>query len=139
MFDSWETTVPKNTAEANRAILECPISPGILRDVRVYFPLGCVGLAKARVALGEAPILPRSKGNHVSGDGLDVGATDIYEPTEGNLPVLIWEVWNDDAANDHTLQLKAAWVTEEEMATEQALLAGILNGITALLRALGGS
>ena len=138
MFDSWEYQIAANTSEANRVTHPCKISPGIIRDVRVFFPLGCNGLARCRVFKGQAPIAPQSSGSYITGDGLDVGATDIYEPTEGNMPELTWEIWNVDDTYAHTLTLKAAWVTEEELMVERGLLAAILNRIDALVRALGG-
>jgi len=139
MFDFWEYTVPKNTAETALIRRECKISPGILTDIRVYFPLGVNSVAKARVYIGEKPVLPRSAKSYVTGDGADVGAIDIFEPITGNRPILNWDVWNTSTKNDHTLQLKATWVTEEEMAADRALLAAMLNRLDSINRALGGT
>ena len=139
MFDFWEYTVPKNTPETALIRRECKISPGILTDIRVYFPLGVNSVAKARVYIGAKPVLPRSAASYVTGDGADVGAIDIFEPITGNLPVLNWDVWNPSTEHDHTLQLKATWVTEEEMAADRALLAAMLNRLDSINRALGGT
>ena len=139
MFDFWEYTVPKNTAETALIRRECKISPGILTDVRVYFPRGVKSVAKARVYIGEKPVLPRSAKSYVTGDGADVGARDIFEPITGNRPVLTWDVWNTSTKYDHTLQLYATWITEEELMIERGLLAAMLNRLDAIARALGGA
>jgi len=139
MFDFWDYTVPKNTAESALKTVNCHISPGILTDVRVYFPLGCAGVPKCRVRIGERPILPRSKGKYVTGDGADVVALDIFEPTEGQLPYLKWELWNPSTGHDHTLYLKATWITTDEMAIERELLAAMLNRLDLIAMKLTGA
>ena len=139
MFDFWEYTVLKNTAESDAISVECPISPGIVTMAKVYFPLGVAGVAKARVYIGAQPLVPRSSGSYVTGDGAYVGPDNVFEPTEGNLPVLVWEVWNESTKYPHTLQLLATWVTEEEMAADRGLLAAMLNRLDSINRALGGT
>jgi hypothetical protein len=139
VFDFWEYKVPHPRAESALIRRKCPISPGILTDIRVYFPLGVNSVAKARVYIGEKPVLPRSAGSYVTGDGIDVGAIDIFEPITGNLPVLNWDVWNESTKYDHTLQLKATWITEEEMTADRILLTEMLNRLDSINKIIGGT
>ena len=60
------------------------------------------------------------------GGGLQAGRTtytgDIVEPTKGNEPKLVWELWNLDDTYHHTLTLSCAWVSQEEAEVQKQLM-----------------
>ena len=114
MYDRWEYTVPANTAEASSIKVECKVSLGTLTDLRVYAPLGCAGLLRCRVFIGEKSVAPRSAKSYLAGEGFIADLRGVNEPISGNLPVLRWELWNLDDTNDHTPWMDAAWVETEE-------------------------
>lgn len=115
MFDRWEYTIAANTAEASAEKVECKITKGYLTDLIVYFPPGCVGLAKCRVLLGQKPVLPRTAANFVAADGMPVEAHNLWEEIDPNLPELNWQLWNEDETYSHTLWLAAQWLSPREM------------------------
>jgi len=114
VFDRWEYTIPKETAETALIVQQCRISPGTLTGLWLFFPAGCHGLARSRVLLGLKPIMPRSAGNCVAADDMAIVLSQVNEPIKGNLPFLRWELWNVDDTYPHTLWLGAEWISEDE-------------------------
>jgi len=114
LFDRWEYTIPANTAEENAVRVECRISPGTLKSVHIFFPLGCQGLARCRVFLGEKPVAPRSAKNFISGDDTLVKIDNLHDLISENVPVLNWDVWNLDETFSHTPWMSAEWISADE-------------------------
>lgn len=138
MYEHVTYTIAANTAETDRNIEELKISPGILVGLSVYFPPGCHSLTKCRIAIGDTPVAPRSRGGFITGNASTLPIEGIYEPITGNRPVLTIELWNDDEEYDHTIHITAKWLTEQEMQAERSLLAMIAQRIDSLARVLGG-
>lgn len=114
MFDRWEYTITKGTAEADAVRVQCHVTKGFLRTLTVYFPPGCQALVRTRVAVGERPIAPRSVKNYIAADGLAVQLLYLNEPMWDDIPVLNWDIWNIDTVNDHTIWMAAEWLSEEK-------------------------
>jgi hypothetical protein len=112
--DRWEYTIPHNTSEAGAIKVECPISPGLLTDLFIYFPGGCKNLARCRVFIGEKPIAPRSAKHYIAADAQLIPLRMINELISDNLPVLNWWVWNLDDTYDHTIWMLALWQGMDE-------------------------
>jgi len=112
--DRWEYKIDENTAEKDAKKIKCPVSPGILRSLTIYFPPGCQNRARCRVNIGERPIAPRSPSNYHAGDGMAIPLTEINEPIRDDMPVLNWFVWNLDDTYPHTLWMSAEWTSEDE-------------------------
>jgi len=138
VYEHVTYTIAANTAEADRTTEELKISPGILKDLSVYFPAGCHSLARCRISIGETPVAPRSQGGYITGNGGWLPIDDIYEPITGNRPVLKIELWNLDEEYDHTIHVTAKWLTEEETQAERTLLAAIHERIDKLVRSMTG-
>jgi hypothetical protein len=114
VFEQWQYTIAKSTTEENLVRRELAVSKGVLKRLEVLFPFGCEFYAKCRVFIGSKPILPRSSRGYAVGNGFPLGTGDIFESMLEDLPVLIWELWNEDATYPHTLTLSASWISEQE-------------------------
>lgn len=114
MHDRWEYTIPANTAEADRKIVECPVSCGVLTRLTVYFPPGNYDFGRCRIKLGEKPIAPRSPGGFLTSNGHMIVIEDMEENITENRPVLTWELWNLDETWSHTPWMTAEWVGVDE-------------------------
>lgn len=137
MHDRWEYTIPADTAEADAVRVECRISPGVLKTLIVYNPPGCENLARCRVFLGEKPIAPRSKSNYIAMDGDMIVLRELNEPIRDDLPVLNWEVWNEDQTYGHTIWLAAEWISADEPHEKRA--ADLLADFVGLMKRLLGA
>lgn len=122
MFEQWHYTIPANTSADDFITVELKISIGVIKRLMVYFPYGCEFLARCRVLLGAKPLLPRSRAGYVTGNGSLIDVGEITEPTKGNNPELVWELWNLDETYNHTLTLTCSWVSEEEAEVQKELL-----------------
>lgn len=134
MIDRWQQTIPANTAENGALIVKCPISPGILTKLIVYFPAGCQGLARCRVLLGEKPVAPRSPKFYLAGEDMPIVLDNVNESINENVPELKWVVWNVDDTYPHTLWLLAEWISEDEPVAMKSYR--LLKDLVALMRAL---
>jgi len=114
MYDRWEQSVPKNTAEADAIKVQCKVSPGVLTSLLIFAPSGCKGLLRCRVSLGEKPIAPRSGKSFLSGEGFIAEIRNAWEPIRADLPVLNWFLWNVDTAYAHKPWMSAEWIAEDE-------------------------
>ena len=138
MFEQWFHTTLAGTSESNANRVKCKISNGILRNIYIYFPSGCMYLAKCRVFLGEKPVIPRSAKGYIAGEGTLVPAMHLFDNITENLNVLNWDIWNEDTANPHTLFLIAEWTTEDELKAQKDLLSSIDTGISKLVGLMVG-
>ena len=122
MFEQWQYEIGENTAASDFITQNCKISTGTIKRLSVYFPFGVEYLARCRVLLGSSPLLPRSKAGYITSNGTAIDTGDIVEPTKGNEPKLVWELWNLDDTYHHTLTLSCAWVSEEEAEVQKRLM-----------------
>lgn len=137
MQDRWEHEIGRRTEFGERERVKCKISPGTLKSLMVYFPPGCENLARCRVLLGEKPVMPRSASNYIAADGMAVEADELDEPIREDLPVLNWEVWNEDQTYGHTIWLAAEWISEDEPHEKRA--ADLLADFVGLMKRLIGA
>ena len=114
MFDRWQETIDASTSEADAEKVECKVSPGMLTEIGIYFPMGCANLARSRVFIGEKPVMPRSAKNFVGGNGQLIQALNLHELITPNIPSLNWYVWNLDDFYNHELWMYANWISDEE-------------------------
>lgn len=68
MIYELEIPLPKNTALATPAVYELPVHPGIVKQVEIYFPRGCAGLAHVRIFVWGHPIWPTNPDSWFTGD-----------------------------------------------------------------------
>ena len=138
MFEQWQYTVPASTAEANLVRRELAISKGILKRLEVLMPFGCEFYVKSRVSIGAKPLLPRASKGYVTGNGFPIGTGDIIEPVIDDLPLLMWELWNEDATYSHTITLSAMWFSIEEQEAIRNELRQANEYLKDIADALGG-
>jgi len=138
MFEQWQYTITALTAEADLVRRELAVSKGILKRLDVLFPFGCEFYARSRVFIGSKPILPRSSKGYATGNGFPVSTGDIFESMLDDIPILTWEVWNEDEKYDHTLTLSATWIAEEEQEALKAELRKQTSYLKEIADALGG-
>jgi len=138
LFEQWQYTIAANTVEASAVKRELAISKGILKRLELLFPFGCEFYVKCRIGVGSKPILPRASKGYAVGNGFPVDTGDIFEPILNDVPLLLWEIWNEDDTHEHTLTLGVTWISQ----AEQEALRIELEKQTAYLKdiadALGG-
>jgi hypothetical protein len=121
-----EITVPQNTSAENPQERELKIVPGVIKQIDVTVPSGCIDLVRWQIWRGNSPVCPRNGEGYLAGNGMHFSFPYHYEV---NYPpyVLIIRTWNLSVNNDHTIFLGVS-VGEKE----QTLLTSIVSAIGAL-------
>jgi len=102
MYYEWDWTIPANTPEDAPIEKIVKLKPGILTEIRIFYPPGCQGLAKVRIFDGTHRLRPLNPEGWIK---TDAGAVIIpvwllmeIDPYE-----LRFELANVDGLWDHTL------------------------------------
>ena len=113
MFEQWHYTIPLGTAEADRVSVECPISKGVITRLVLQPMFGNENYGRCRVMVGAKIIAPRSSGGYITGNGFPVDSGPMEEPTKGNIPKLVWELWNLDETYNHEWIMSCTWIESD--------------------------
>ena len=94
----------KVTAESSQASpieLEAEVTLGMVEEVKVYFPPGCLGYVKATLFHWEDQILPRHPQGYISGDDYCF-VLPIDHEIKSRPAILRWKCWNTATTYDHS-------------------------------------
>lgn len=120
-------TIPKNTPITAPVTTIVPVHPGIVKQVSVYFPAGCCGLARCCILYWERQVWPSNPDSYFHGDGQN-----LVFPEDIRLVDLPYEFtlvgWNLDDTFQHTITVRLAISPEDTTMTQ--LLAQFLTGPT---------
>jgi len=72
MYYEFDWTVPANTPETAPVKKRVELKPGILTEVRIWYPPGCQGLAKVRIFDGTHMLRPKNPDGWIKGDGSEI-------------------------------------------------------------------
>lgn len=107
MLYSWDVDVPANTAEASPVRQDLKLAYGVVSQVTVVFPPGCVGLVHLRVFRGGQQVWPSTADQDLAGDTFPVEWPEHYELT--NEPYsMVARLWNLDDSYEHTVTIRIA-------------------------------
>jgi hypothetical protein len=101
MIYEQRITIPKNTPESAPAVETLPVHPGILKQVEVIFPAGCVGLVHLRIYYWEHQLFPANPDSSFSGDDAHLVYEEDLEIRETPLEFSV-RGWNLDDTYPHT-------------------------------------
>ena len=94
-------TIPKLTPRAAPASVVIPVHPGTVKQVEVFFPPGCAGLAHVTLWYWERQVWPGNPDGFFTGDG-----NLLSFPEDMVLAGVPYEFicygWNEDDTFDHT-------------------------------------
>jgi len=135
MIYETRLTIPRNTPPQAPASVVLPVHPGIVRQVEVAFPSGCVGLVYARVTYWERVIWPANPDGAFSGDGVNLVWPEDLELIE---PPFEFELqgWNLDDTFEHTVTLRIQIVPVEK--DIRRLIAALVPGASGPRRPVEG-
>jgi hypothetical protein len=105
MFFAWDITIPKNTLETDPLIQTLKLSKGVITRLDIRFPAGCHGLVKVRLFRYEAPLIPLSRGEWVTGNDETIPTEAYYELVEAPAE-LKFVGCSPGAAYDHVITVR---------------------------------
>lgn len=79
MFWAWDITITAGTTEATPYTKKLKVSKGVITYIGIFFPPGCHGLVKVRLLHNEFQLIPLSRGEWVTGNGMEVQSERHYE------------------------------------------------------------
>lgn len=105
MLYSKDITVTKATTEATLETTRIKMHSGIITNIGVYFPPGCVGLVKVRLRIGRHQIAPFNPSGQFVGNDQYIWYNEFLPLVDE--PYVVWcEAWNEDAVYDHTVTVQ---------------------------------
>jgi len=119
--------IPRNTPITAKVTETMDVHPGIVRQVSIFFPPGCCGLARMYVKLWERQVWPSNIGSYFHGDGQNLVFPEDLRLVDPPFEFVLVG-WNLDDTFQHTVTLRLA-ISPEETTTTQ-LLSRLLVGAT---------
>lgn len=108
----FSQTYPFGQTKATQIETPLRMSSGIVHDVVIDFPRGCIYTTHVKVMRAEFQVFPRNSGAYYAYDGypLEIGDYWLLRPLENELTMVGYNV---DEAKNHTIRI-ALQVTEPE-------------------------
>ena len=109
----FDVPIAKNTGKGAPASLTLRVPKGWIKQVRAFFPAGCVGLVGIRALVDGIPVYPSNPESWYRGDNLNIVFTDNLELDQ---PFQTLEVqgYNDDDTFAHTPSMGFTILAAEE-------------------------
>lgn len=101
---AFSQTFPAGGSKAEELSMSLPMSSGVIHDVIIDFPAGCLYLVHVKIVRGVFPVFPRQPSEYYAFEGFTLPIGDYWElkPLEGHLTLV---GWNEDLIHDHTIRL----------------------------------
>jgi len=116
MHYSFDFTIPENTSEANKISLVCPVNYGILREVEIFFPYGCAGLAHVQIHRFQRQVFPSNIDSSYQDNDYHLKFEEYYPILE--LPYnLVVKGWNLDDYFEHTITFRFLVINPKAIST----------------------
>jgi len=129
MLYEIDAPAPANTTALLPVEVPARLNKGVITQVSVQIPQGCMGLARAQVWRGGHQLWPTTPGAYFKGDGAIIEWPEDYELADEPLSLTI-RVWNIDDTYNHTLTFRFSTITLQ--AAEES------RGVPTILRRLAG-
>jgi len=98
-------TVQKNTTEENQQLKRLKLCYGIIHQLDIVFPAGCVGLVHCHINDALHQIWPTNPDATFHGDGETISGKEFYELAVEPFELQLW-AWNEDDTYDHTIVVR---------------------------------
>lgn len=102
MFFSVDVTVPASTAEASPATADVLLPPGVIQQVDVQFPAGCVGLVHTFCSRGANQLWPTNPDGDFASNGFTISWQEDLELNDAPFRLHV-VAWNLDDTYPHTI------------------------------------
>jgi hypothetical protein len=102
MFFDVALTIPANTPALVPLIQEVTLPPGVIQQVDVQFPLGCVGLVHTLCRRGSHQVWPTNDSGNFSSNGQTITWAEDYELNDAPFVLRLFG-WNTDDTFPHTV------------------------------------
>lgn len=92
MFYAWPIVVAADNLEANKAVIEMPMSAGVIHQVDIMFPDTCDHDIRVQIFDASFQLWPSNRGGSVRGDAAVISFRDFYEmaPAKNILTGVAW-------------------------------------------------
>jgi hypothetical protein len=132
MFYEYAITVPASTTERSPVKQYLKLAHGIIQEIDIQFPIGCFGLAHARLEHHSFGSLPNNPQGSFATDGYII---EIKSPLEFyKAPYQVKATcWNDDDTYAHTITIRFDVVE----AKAYLWLMAVLKGVEKMLKLMG--
>jgi hypothetical protein len=130
-FQTASLSTPASTTKASLNTVQVPLPAGVITWVGVLFPLGCAGLAHARILRSNHQIWPADLDADLASNGLVVSWDEHY-PVLDTPHELLFHTWSDDDTYPHTLTLYVE-IEDPSISIERREAAGFLGRLRQLL------
>ena len=105
MFYSWPITVAADNIASNKAIIDMPMSSGIIHQVDIAFPDTADHDIRVQVFDASVQLWPSNRDGTVRGDAAVISFRDFYEMTPAN-NILRGVAWLTNAAKAGTIWIQ---------------------------------
>lgn len=102
MFFTFDMTVPANTAESAPLTLDVQLPPGIVQQVDVEFPSGCVGLVHTLCRRATHQVWPTNDSSNLHSNGRTITWPDDYELDAAPFGFRLF-AWSEDDTFEHVI------------------------------------
>jgi len=132
MFYEFDAVTPVGRLEANPLKTEMKVHRGVLVKGEIMFPLGCAGVAHARVFILEHQIWPLNRTGSMKGDYTTIEIREAIEirPGEETLHAL---TWNTSGRNSHTITIRLI-VLPRLLAYPYLMIQGLVDSLRAVFK-----
>lgn len=105
MFYSWPITVAAGNVETNKAIIDMPMSSGVIHQVDIAFPDTADHDIRVQIFDASLQLWPSNRDGTVRGDAAVISFRDFYEMRAAN-NTLKGVAWLTDAAKASTIWIQ---------------------------------
>lgn len=130
-FYAFDLTVPPSTPESAPVELEAEFPPGLIQQVDVQFPSGCVGLVHTFCRRGANQVWPTNPEGDFASSGMAITWPDRYELGAAPFSLRLF-AWNDDDTYDHTITWRFALLPFTGPRREEIAAAAAAQGVQVL-------
>lgn len=116
-----------NTSKEAAKQTNIKITNGVITQVMILFPAGCVGLVNVQLFMGGHQFVPSTQGQVIKGDNVLITSPEFLEINDAPRIITV-KTWNEDTIYDHTIEIMITQL--EAIAIPQLALAeGIVKSI----------
>lgn len=135
MFYELSLPIPKLTPATDPVSDTIPIHPGVIKQVEVILPAGCVALVHLQIFYWEHQLFPSNPDSSFSGDDARISFAEELEIKEPPFELSV-RGWNEDDTFDHTPIIRVSLIPFEKDINR--LLAQLSIGTTGPITRVGG-
>lgn len=132
----YEKTFSYGGSKAAEEEMTLQMTSGVVHNVHIDFPVGCMYLCKVKIMRGTFQVFPRNIGQYYAFEGWTLPIHDYWQlrPLERELTLV---GYNEDASHDHTIRISLQVSDPEDYWAEQRLNEKLERSITLLERIIG--